>query len=78
MLHAVKYLLIAMQFPQVHKILYDDDVEFSVRRRRPEVNYQIDNFSDHRLSSHRHTRELFSALLPLNLKMYKLQLNFEP
>lgn len=39
MLHAVKYLLIAMQFPQVHKKeLYDDDVEFglclSVRKNR--------------------------------------------
>lgn len=34
MLHAVKYLLIAMQFPLVHKKLYDDDVEnFRVRRR---------------------------------------------
>lgn len=30
MLHAVKYLLIAMQFPQVHKKLYDDDVQFGV------------------------------------------------
>jgi hypothetical protein len=32
MLHAVKYLSIAMQFPQVHKterlLLYDDDVQF--------------------------------------------------
>lgn len=42
MLHAVKYLLIAMQFPQVHKKLYDDDVEFCVRPRRPELNYQIE------------------------------------
>jgi hypothetical protein len=42
MLHAVKYLLITMQFPQVHKILYDDDVQFCVRRRRPELNYQIE------------------------------------
>lgn len=51
MLHAVKYLLIAMQFPEVHKKeLYDDDVEFVCLKAgdllsRPELNYQtVKNF----------------------------------
>lgn len=44
MLHAVKYLLIAMQFPQVHKkdftMMMYSSVCVCERELRPELNYQ--------------------------------------
>lgn len=69
MLHAVKYLSIAMQFPQVHKterlLLYDDDVQFG-----GESWTWIELSSSSRALSH-------SSHQLLTWKIYNLQLNFK-
>lgn len=72
MLHAVKYLLIAMQFPQVHKELYDDDVHFVYVR--DDLNWIInENFLT--ISTSKAKLQLF---FHPPLKIYNLQLNFKP
>lgn len=71
MLHAVKYLLIAMQFPQVHKErLYDDDVELLADGTWIELSSRASKSPDHQFACY--------WVLALNIFIFKVKLHFHP
>lgn len=76
MLHAVKYLLIAMQFPQVHK---KDFMMMMLGETWIELSNSYEEDSDHRLFHDWKCTTSPSLSTPLlTLKIYNLQLNFKP